>query len=103
MTSLYDPSRATSYPPMCILTSQKTATVRGVISPSYESIPVEPYDHLLFGAGDGIVLYESAKRLPGGPDRWNRHLVGVEESQHGHVSLLGDLDGIRRCLGKLYG
>ncbi|KAL8291586.1 hypothetical protein RQP46_002564 [Phenoliferia psychrophenolica] len=64
LTSLYDPTRAASYPPMCILTSQKTATVRGVISPSYDSIAANPYDHLLFGAGDGIVLSPSTVVAP---------------------------------------
>lgn len=103
LTSFYDPAKAASYPPMVMLTSRKTPTVRGVITPSYDAIAPHFYDHLLYGEGDGIVLYDSAKSLPGGEDRWNRHLVGVEESTHGHVSLLGDLDAVRRCLAKLYG
>ncbi|KAI5481214.1 hypothetical protein MNV49_005649 [Pseudohyphozyma bogoriensis] len=95
----YDPSKQHLYPPMCILTSQRTPTVRGVMTTSYDSIKDENYDHLLFGPGDGIVLYESAKSLPG---RWQNGLVGVEESVHGHVSLLGDLDGVRRCMARLH-
>ncbi|KAK4691350.1 hypothetical protein P7C70_g9369, partial [Phenoliferia sp. Uapishka_3] len=103
LSSLYDPALAHLYPPLCILTSQRTPTVRGVITPSYSAIPDNPYDQLLFAAGDGIVLFDSAKELPGGEDRWMKHLTAVEESVHGHVSLLGDLDAVRRCLVRLYG
>lgn len=53
-------------------------------------------------AGDGIVLYSSASSLPGGPDRWNKHLKGVVESSFGHVSLVGDVENIRKCLVELY-
>lgn len=103
LTDLYDPAKSHLYPPMVVLTSQKTPTVRGVLSPTYDAIKTGHYEHLLFGEGDGIVLYDSARELPGGEGRWMRHLKGVEESSHGHVSLLGDLGGVRRCLEKLYG
>lgn len=52
--------------------------------------------------GDGIVLHSSASALPGGPERWTRHLKGEVESNYGHVSLVGDVDGIKKCLVKLY-
>ena len=67
-------------------------------------------------SGDGIVLYESASRLPGDPelegrkrtgdpanDRWHAHLRGVVETNHGHVGMLGDLDAVRKCFELLYG
>ncbi|GAA6015462.1 hypothetical protein JCM10207_008603 [Rhodosporidiobolus poonsookiae] len=111
---LYDPSKAHLYPPIAILTSRATPTVRGVLASSRDKIAEEGYDKLLWAEGDGIVLYESASRLPGDPevrgkqrgqgdDRWQGHLKGVVESTHGHVSLLGDLDSVRQCLNLLYG
>lgn len=87
---------------MCILSSQKTPTVRGVITDSYETIKGGDYSQLLFDKGDGIVSYVSATELPGGKDKWMKHVVGIEESSHGHVSLLGDLSTVRKCLEKLY-
>ncbi|KAM0749622.1 hypothetical protein T439DRAFT_314947 [Meredithblackwellia eburnea MCA 4105] len=109
LVDLYDPSKAIDYPPLCILASQKTATVRGVLASSYETIHSNMYEQLLFGAGDGIVCYDSARSLPGPvatpcntPVGWNSHLKGVVESNFGHVSLLGDLQAVGKCLEKLW-
>ncbi|GAA6036230.1 hypothetical protein JCM8097_006847 [Rhodosporidiobolus ruineniae] len=114
LVNLYDPSKAHLYPPIAVLTSRSTATVRGVLSTSHDTIATEGYERLLWAEGDGIVLYESASRLPGDPevrgkkrgegdDKWMGHLKGVVESSHGHVSLLGDLDAVRKCVTMLYG
>ncbi|GAA5931518.1 hypothetical protein JCM10213_003131 [Rhodosporidiobolus nylandii] len=116
LLTLYSPSKRHLYPPIAVLSSRSTATVRGVLSTSRETIAEEGYDRLLWAEGDGIVLWESATRLPGDPevrggkrgekeggDGWMDHLKGCVESQHGHVSLLGDLDGVRKCLELLYG
>ncbi|KAK4052319.1 hypothetical protein OIO90_004400 [Microbotryomycetes sp. JL221] len=91
------------YPPIVLLTSRKTPTVRGCIMPSRSSIASTQYTDLLFDEGDGIVLYSSASSLPSGPDKWNKHVKGVVESNFGHVSLIGDLGAIRQCLHLLYG
>lgn len=85
---------------MTILTSHKTPTVRGVITDSYQTIPDDDYSRLLFGAGDGIVLYDSATELPG---LWGNHLKGIVESKMGHVSLLGDLEAVKKSLKGLEG
>lgn len=113
---MYDPSKAHLYPPLAVLTSSKTPTVRGVLVSSREAIVKEGYERLLWAEGDGIVLHQSAIRLPGDPevegrertgrpedDKWMVHLQGVVETSHGHVGLLGDLDGVRKGLELLYG
>ncbi|GAA5891620.1 hypothetical protein JCM8208_007344 [Rhodotorula glutinis] len=113
---LYDPAKAHLYPPLAILTSHKTPTVRGVLVTSRDHIVSEGYERLLWAEGDGIVLHESAIRLPGDPevegrartgrpedDKWMVHLQGVVETTHGHVGLLGDLDGVRQGMQLLYG
>ncbi|GAA5862117.1 hypothetical protein JCM3774_006180 [Rhodotorula dairenensis] len=116
LIDLYDPAKADRYPPMTIITSRKTPTVRGILVTSRERIACEGYDRLLWAEGDGIVLYESATRLPGDPeldgrqrtgdpanDRWHAHLRGIVETNHGHVGMLGDLDAVRKCFELLYG
>lgn len=116
LIDLYDPAKADRYPPMTIITSRKTPTVRGILVTSKEDIAREGYERLLWAEGDGIVLYESASRLPGDPelegrkrtgdpanDRWHAHLRGVVETNHGHVGMLGDLDAVRKCFELLYG
>lgn len=138
LVNLYDPSKAHLYPPLAVLTSRKTPTVRAVCATSEKHVAIEGYQRLLWAegaseasrafsfrnerltnlrsAGDGIVLYESATRLPGDPelagrprtgqpdtDKWMAHLKGVAETSNGHVGMLGDLDGVRRCLEMIYG
>ncbi|GJN93825.1 hypothetical protein Rhopal_006883-T1 [Rhodotorula paludigena] len=116
LVRLYDPAKAHLYPPIAVLTSSRTPTVRGVLVTDREHIAAEGYDRLLWAAGDGIVLHESATRLPGDPevegrartgkpetDRWMYHLQGTVESSHGHIGLLGDLDGVKKGLELLYG
>ncbi|KAK4048407.1 hypothetical protein OIV83_004753 [Microbotryomycetes sp. JL201] len=97
----YDSSKA--YPPIVLLTSRKTPTVRGCIMPSRSAIATTQYTDLLFDEGDGIVLYSSSSSLPSGPNKWNRHVKAVVESTFGHVSLIGDLSAIKQCLHELYG
>ncbi|BGP11170.1 hypothetical protein OF846_004714 [Rhodotorula toruloides] len=116
LVNLYDPAKAHLYPPIAILTSRKTPTVRAVCATSEKHVAIEGYQRLLWAEGDGIVLYESATRLPGDPelagrprtgkpetDRWMAHLKGVVETSNGHVGMLGDLDGVRKCVELIYG
>ncbi|GAA5966565.1 hypothetical protein JCM21900_005505 [Sporobolomyces salmonicolor] len=114
----YTPSLASSYPPIALVSSRRTPTVRGVLATSHAAIPQEGYEKLLWDEGDGIVLWESATRLPGAKavrkgddarggggakaDGWSRHVTGVVESSNGHLGLLGDLDAVRRALECIY-
>ncbi|GAA5867660.1 hypothetical protein JCM8547_001334 [Rhodosporidiobolus lusitaniae] len=114
LLTLYSPQKAHLYPPISIISSRSTPTVRGVLSSAREKIAEEGVKRLTWAEGDGIVLYESATRLPGDPevkgrkrgegdDKWMGHLKGVVESGHGHVSLLGDVEAVRKALKLLYG
>lgn len=51
LVELYDPAKADRYPPMAIITSRKTPTVRGVLVTSREDIAQEGYDRLLWAEG----------------------------------------------------
>ena len=108
------------YPPMAILTSGRTPTVRGALvahtsSPDQagdkwkEGARQGDYSRMLYAPGDGVILRRSATSLPG---RWGELLVrgqqddkdaltsveGVVETSHRHVTLLSDVDGVGRCL-----
>ncbi|SCV73144.1 BQ2448_7069 [Microbotryum intermedium] len=96
--TLYDPAKAALYPKIALITSRKTATARGIVADSYDTISSTPYTRLLFGEGDGIVTYESASSLPG---QWNTLVKGVVESNFGHVSLLADIDSVAKCFDAL--
>ena len=54
----------------------------------------DAFDELAFAAGDGVVL-ASAAQLPAG---YRCVKGGRVESERGHVGLLGDLEGVGRCL-----
>ncbi|SGY12059.1 BQ5605_C011g06374 [Microbotryum silenes-dioicae] len=96
--TLFDPAKIDLYPKIALITSRKTATARGIVTDSYDTIASTPYTRLLFGEGDGIVTYESASSLPG---PWNDLVKGVVESNFGHVSLLADIDAVARCFEAL--
>lgn len=94
----YDDSKAHLYPPVAVITNSKIPTVRGVQVKNRKSIPAEKYDSLLYGEGDGIVPFDSARTLPGG---WGRQLKGVVETSHGHVSMLSDINAVRKAVALL--
>ena len=84
------------YPPMTVLYSKTTPTVRGAKVDGVEGIKrADVYDELVFGAGDGVCLSKAAM-LPTGY-RCARK-VAVDR---GHVSLLGELEGVGRCIEAL--
>jgi hypothetical protein len=83
------------YPPIAIIASDKTATVKGCYVDSIQDIKKGDYSRLLYAEGDGIVLYESALALP---ESWKGQLKGTINSSHGHVSLLGDLKSVGQAL-----
>ena len=90
-----------AYPPHAILYSAGTPTVLGArVSGGTSAIRrADAYDDLIFGAGDGVVL-ASAAQLPLG---YRCVKGGRVESARGHVGLLGDLEGVGRCLGSVVG
>ena len=96
----YDPAKAATYPPLGIITSRATATVRACVVDSYEDVRAGKYDRLAYSAGDGIVLHSSSTSTAV-PGRWAEHVKVVEETAHGHVSMLGDLKCVSRALHQL--
>ncbi|KAK5097335.1 hypothetical protein LTR70_002619 [Exophiala xenobiotica] len=84
-----------AYPPAGIIYAKNTPTVYGAFVASREEIKYDDaFDDLAFAAGDGVVL-ASAAQLPVG------YLCvrgGRIETERGHVGLLGDLEGVGRCL-----
>jgi hypothetical protein len=80
LSSFYDSSKVNDYPPIVLLSSKKTATVKGVLISDEQEIIDGNYDRLLFGEGDGIILHDSASALP---KVWQRHQVGQIESNNG--------------------
>lgn len=90
-----DIQAANAYPPAAVLFAKNTPTVYGAFVESREAIKYDDaFDELAFAAGDGVVL-ASAAQLPNGY-RCVRN--GRVESERGHVGLLGDIEGVGKCL-----
>lgn len=86
------------YPPFAVLFGKSVPTVYGARVWSREQIKYQDaYDDLAFAAGDGVCL-ASAAMLPQG---YRIIRDGLVKSDRGHVGLLGDLDGVGRCLKAL--
>jgi hypothetical protein len=88
-------SQANRYPPLAVLYSQSVPTVYGAKVRARAAIRhADAYDDLAFAAGDGVVL-ASAALLPQG----YRYVRGGRvATERGHVGLLGDVEGVGRCL-----
>lgn len=87
-----------AYPPASVLFAKNTPTVYGAFVTSREAIKYDDaFDDLAFAAGDGVVL-ASAAQLPCGY-RCVRN--GRIESDRGHVGLLGDMEGVGKCLAAI--
>lgn len=83
------------YPPHAIIFSKTLPTVLGVRVANMEAIKYnDAFDDLAFAAGDGVVL-ASAAQLPEG---YRCVKQGHVESDRGHIGLMGDLEGMGRCL-----
>ncbi|OCT49808.1 hypothetical protein CLCR_06609 [Cladophialophora carrionii] len=93
----FNPSHQASniYPPHAIIFGKTVPTVYGVRVVNKEAIKyTDAFDDLAFAAGDGVVL-ASAAQLPHG------YLCvkgGRVESDRGHVGIMGDLEGMGRCI-----
>jgi len=81
---------------MVVLYSKTTPTVRAAKVDGREGIKMpDVYDELVFGAGDGVCLARAAM-LPEG-----YRCVRKVAVDRGHVSLLGELEGVGRCVEAL--
>ncbi|OAP64365.1 hypothetical protein AYL99_00337 [Fonsecaea erecta] len=83
------------YPPHAFIFGKTVPTVYGARVANREAIKyTDAFDDLAFAAGDGVVL-ASAAQLPEG---YRCVKGGRVESDRGHVGIMGDLEGMGRCL-----
>lgn len=86
---------ANTYPPLAVLYGSSIPTVKAARVAGRDGIKrADAYDNLTFASGDGVVLAKAAM-LPRGYVVIDRGRVRTER---GHVGLLGDLEGVGRCL-----
>lgn len=86
---------ANVYPPAAVIYGKTTPTVYGAKVVSREAIKhADAYDNLAFASGDGVVLAKAAML----PDGYQVARGGLVSSERGHVTLLGDLEAVGRCL-----
>ena len=86
---------ANKYPPIALIYGKSTPTVYGAKVESREAIKRgDAYDELAFASGDGVVLAKAAMV----PEGYSVVRGGVVASERGHVTLLGDLEAVGRCL-----
>jgi len=96
----YNPCHTVSnlYPPVAVLYGKSEPTVCGAKVVSREAIKhSDAYDDLAFASGDGVVLARAAML----PEGYRAVPGGVVATKRGHVSLLGDLEGVGKCLSAL--
>lgn len=88
-------SESNAYPPIAVIYGKTTPTVYGAKVESREAIPrADCYDELAFASGDGVVLARAAMV----PEGYSVVRGGVVSSDRGHITLLGDLEAVGRCL-----
>jgi hypothetical protein len=83
------------YPPIALIYGKTTPTVYGAKVESREAIPrADCYDELAFASGDGVVLARAAMV----PEGYSVVRGGFVSSDRGHITLLGDLEAVGKCL-----
>lgn len=88
-------SASNAYPPIALIYGKSTPTVYGAKVDSRESIKfTSAYDELAFASGDGVVLARAAMV----PQGYKVVRGGVVPSERGHVTLLGDLEAVGKCI-----
>lgn len=88
------------YPPIALIYGKSTPTVYGAKVESREAIKrTSAYDELAFASGDGVVLARAAMV----PHGYSVVRGGVIPSERGHVTLLGDLEAVGKCLHAVIG
>lgn len=91
----YNPALSHLYPSTAVLFGKSYPTVSGCRVVGREGIKrADAYDDLVFGSGDGVVLARAAML----PEGYESARGGVVSSERGHIGLLGDLEGVGRCL-----
>lgn len=94
----YRPELQDAYPPAAVIYGKSTPTVSGAKVRGREGIKhADAYDNLQFASGDGVVLARAAQI----PDGYHVAKGGVVSSDRGHVTLLGDLEAVGRCLNAI--
>ncbi|KAK4961504.1 hypothetical protein LTR10_001994 [Elasticomyces elasticus] len=88
------------YPPVAVIYGKSTPTVYGARIDGRDGMKhADAYDSLAFASGDGVVLARAAMV----PEGYTTARGGVVSSERGHVSLLGDLDAVGKCLSAIIG
>ncbi|TKA24467.1 hypothetical protein B0A50_06624 [Salinomyces thailandicus] len=98
----YNPehSARNAYPPVAVIYGKSTPTVYGAKVSGREGIKhADAYDELAFASGDGVVLARAAMV----PEGYRTVRGGVVSSDRGHITLLGDLEVVGRCLEVVIG
>ncbi|KAH7109854.1 hypothetical protein B0J11DRAFT_544775 [Dendryphion nanum] len=91
---------ANVYPPIALIYGKSVPTVYGAKVESREAIKrADVYDELAFASGDGVVLARAAMV----PQGYSVVRGGIVSSDRGHVTLLGDLEAVGRCLSAVVG
>lgn len=86
------------YPPVVCIAGENKPTVRGALTKDPANIRRQdknPYKRFLFGDGDGLVTFDSARALPGA---WNELSKGVVTTDFGHVCLLSDMTAVQQAV-----
>lgn len=84
-----------AYPPIALIYGKSIPTVYGAKVESKEVIKrADVYDELAFASGDGVVLARASMV----PEGYSVVRGGVVASERGHITLLGDLEAVGRCL-----
>lgn len=90
---------ANAYPPVAVIYGKSTPTVYGAKVEGRDGIRrADAYDELAFASGDGVVLARAAMV----PEGYSVVRGGVVSSDRGHVTLLGDLEAVGRCLAAVF-
>ncbi|KAK0285048.1 hypothetical protein LTR35_005248 [Friedmanniomyces endolithicus] len=96
----FDPSHAAGnkYPPVAVIYGKSIPTVYGARVNGRAGIRhADAYDALAFASGDGVVLARAAMV----PEGYTTARGGIVSSERGHVTLLGDLEAVGRCLSSV--
>ncbi|KAG9253944.1 uncharacterized protein F5Z01DRAFT_137795 [Emericellopsis atlantica] len=89
---------ANAYPPFALMYGKNTPTVYGAQVHGRDGIPrTDAYDDLLFRAGDGVVLAKESML----PEGYACVKGGRVRTERGHITMLGDMQGVGRALGAL--
>ncbi|CZT19689.1 related to Bacillus licheniformis esterase [Ramularia collo-cygni] len=96
----FDPKHdaANLYPPIAVIYGKDTPTVFGAKIDGREGMKhADSYDELAFASGDGVVLAKAAMA----PEGYKVAKGGVVSSERGHVTLLGDMEAVGKCLNAI--